>query len=159
MGLSGCSELQKPKISLKAEILLSGSETELPSEDLSRANECSVCSTLPIPKCHFSDVVCMIRMRKSKIKKLFHFSPCVHIYPLLSIEGHPRIQTTKLRENIPMIITDVCMGLALEKKKKIEINFVPQFHVRMSGLSRSGSLNRTNSIQIMPGHTMTFLLD
>lgn len=124
LGLSGCSELQKPKMSLKAEILLSGAETkltirgsltrELAAAVRGRANAHSVCIRLvqSIPKCHFSDVVCMIRTRKSRIfkKKIFHFSQCVQVYPLLSLGGHPLIQPTKPRENIPAIITDICMG-------------------------------------------------
>lgn len=47
---------------------------------------------------------------RAEIKKTFHFSQCDQAYPLVSMEGHPLIQPTKLRKKIPMIITDICMG-------------------------------------------------
>lgn len=50
--------------------------------------------------------------------------------------------------------------LALEKKKKFEMEFCTAIPWSLvPGLSTSGSFSRTNSIQIVPGHTMTFLLD
>lgn len=141
--MSGCSELQKLKTSLKAEILLSGSEPELTirgslSRDPAaagrgRANECSVSIRLvqPIPKCHLSDVLCMIRTRKSRNKKDISF---VMVCSSLS---------TAFRGRTPSNLTHQTEGkhssdyhrrlhggksscLVLEKKQNLKWKFVPQ---------------------------------